>query len=79
MSKDKGFVTEITPQGEDFSRWYIDVIKKADIFIKADKSQYKQQSFIIPAAQYDQHRKRQPGQHARHDSLFQPPPHSYVR
>lgn len=27
-SKDKQFVTEITPQGEDFSRWYIDVIKK---------------------------------------------------
>ncbi|MHA6484361.1 proline--tRNA ligase [Paenibacillus sp. strain BS8-2] len=31
MSKDKGFVTEITPQSEDFSRWYIDVIKKADL------------------------------------------------
>lgn len=33
MSKenDKQFVTEITPQGEDFSRWYIDVIKKADL------------------------------------------------
>lgn len=31
MSKDKGFVTEITPQGEDFSRWYIDVIKKAEL------------------------------------------------
>ncbi|MFB4329048.1 proline--tRNA ligase [Paenibacillus sp. CR_12] len=30
-SKDKQFVTEITPQGEDFSRWYIDVIKKADL------------------------------------------------
>jgi len=29
--KDKGFVTEITPQGEDFSRWYIDVIKKAEL------------------------------------------------
>ena len=30
MSKenDKQFVTEITPQGEDFSRWYIDVIKR---------------------------------------------------
>ena len=27
-SKDKQFVTEITPQAEDFSRWYIDVIKK---------------------------------------------------
>ncbi len=31
MSKDKGFVTEITPQEEDFSRWYIDVIKKAEL------------------------------------------------
>ncbi|AKG35188.1 proline--tRNA ligase [Paenibacillus durus] len=31
MSKEKQFVTEITPQGEDFSRWYIDVIKKADL------------------------------------------------
>ncbi|MFD0671699.1 proline--tRNA ligase [Cohnella sp. GCM10027633] len=34
MSKDskaQGFVTEITPQGEDFSRWYIDVIKKAEL------------------------------------------------
>jgi prolyl-tRNA synthetase len=32
MAKDeKQFVTEITPQGEDFSRWYIDVIKKADL------------------------------------------------
>ncbi|CAM2891180.1 proline--tRNA ligase [Paenibacillus sediminis] len=28
---DKQFVTEITPQQEDFSRWYIDVIKKADL------------------------------------------------
>ncbi|CAM3358673.1 proline--tRNA ligase [Marinicrinis lubricantis] len=31
MSKDKQFVREITPQAEDFSRWYIDVIKKADL------------------------------------------------
>ncbi|GGH17850.1 proline--tRNA ligase [Paenibacillus segetis] len=30
-NEDKQFVTEITPQGEDFSRWYIDVIKKADL------------------------------------------------
>lgn len=29
--EEKQFVTEITPQGEDFSRWYIDVIKKADL------------------------------------------------
>lgn len=31
MSQDKQFVKEITPQEEDFSRWYIDVIKKADL------------------------------------------------
>jgi prolyl-tRNA synthetase len=32
MGKDKKeFVKEITPQSEDFSRWYIDVIKKADL------------------------------------------------
>ncbi|MFC4775356.1 proline--tRNA ligase [Paenibacillus sp. GCM10023252] len=31
MSKDKQFVSEITPQSEDFSRWYIDVIKKAEL------------------------------------------------
>lgn len=31
MSKDKQFVNEITPQSEDFSRWYIDVIKKAEL------------------------------------------------
>ena len=28
---DKQFVKEITPQSEDFSRWYLDVIKKADL------------------------------------------------
>lgn len=31
MSKDKQFVQEITPQSEDFSKWYIDVIQKADL------------------------------------------------
>jgi prolyl-tRNA synthetase len=31
MSHEKEFVREITPQGEDFSRWYIDTIKKADL------------------------------------------------
>lgn len=32
MAKEnKSFVTEITPQNEDFSRWYLDVIKKADL------------------------------------------------
>lgn len=30
-NEEKQFVTEITPQSEDFSRWYIDVIKKADL------------------------------------------------
>ena len=24
-----GFVTEITPQSTDFSRWYLDVVRKA--------------------------------------------------
>ncbi len=31
MAKDKEFVKEITPQNKDFSQWYIDVIKKADL------------------------------------------------
>jgi len=31
MSKEKQFVKEITPQSEDFSRWYIDVITKAEL------------------------------------------------
>ncbi|GAB2722180.1 proline--tRNA ligase [Paenibacillus thermoaerophilus] len=31
MSKDKQFVKEITPQQEDFSRWYIDTITKAEL------------------------------------------------
>jgi prolyl-tRNA synthetase len=31
MANDKQFVKEITPQSEDFSKWYIDVIKKADL------------------------------------------------
>ncbi len=31
MAKEKDFVKEITPQSEDFSRWYIDVITKADL------------------------------------------------
>jgi prolyl-tRNA synthetase len=29
--QDKEFVKEITPQSEDFSRWYLDVIRKADL------------------------------------------------
>ncbi|MFB5083036.1 proline--tRNA ligase [Symbiobacterium thermophilum] len=31
MKEEKSFVKEITPQSEDFSRWYIDVIRKADL------------------------------------------------
>lgn len=31
MKEGKAFVKEITPQSEDFSRWYIDTIKKADL------------------------------------------------
>ncbi|PWI57239.1 proline--tRNA ligase [Sulfoacidibacillus thermotolerans] len=31
MAKEKEFVKEITPQSEDFSRWYIDTITKADL------------------------------------------------
>jgi len=31
LSVDKQYVKEITPQNEDFSRWYLDVIKKADL------------------------------------------------
>lgn len=31
MAQDKAFVKEITPQSEDFSRWYLDVITKAEL------------------------------------------------
>jgi prolyl-tRNA synthetase len=31
MSNEKQAVKEITPQAEDFSKWYLDVIKKADL------------------------------------------------
>jgi prolyl-tRNA synthetase len=31
MSNEKQTVKEITPQAEDFSKWYLDVIKKADL------------------------------------------------
>ncbi len=31
MAKDKEFVKEITPQSQDFSQWYLDVIRKADL------------------------------------------------
>lgn len=30
-NKEKNFVQEITPQAEDFSRWYLDTIQKADL------------------------------------------------
>jgi prolyl-tRNA synthetase len=31
MANEKAYVKEITPQSEDFSRWYIDTITKADL------------------------------------------------
>jgi prolyl-tRNA synthetase len=31
LADEKQFVKEITPQSEDFSKWYLDVIKKADL------------------------------------------------
>jgi len=31
VAEERGFVREITSQSEDFSKWYIDVIKKADL------------------------------------------------
>ncbi|MGI6344516.1 MAG: proline--tRNA ligase [Bacillota bacterium] len=31
MANEKNFVKEITPQAEDFSRWYLDTIQKADL------------------------------------------------
>ena len=31
MKEEKGFVKEITPQSEDFSRWYTDVVRKAEL------------------------------------------------
>ncbi|MEG1991077.1 MAG: proline--tRNA ligase, partial [Christensenella sp.] len=37
MAKQKdGFVEHITPQNEDFSRWYTDVIKMADMVDYSD-------------------------------------------
>ncbi len=30
-AKDQGFLKEITPRSEDFSQWYIDVVRKADL------------------------------------------------
>ena len=44
-SKRQGFVTEITPQTEDFSRWYTDVIRRAEL---ADYSPVKGSMVIRP-------------------------------
>ena len=43
--KQKAFVTEITPQSEDFSRWYTDVIRRAEL---ADYSPVKGSMVIRP-------------------------------
>lgn len=43
--KQQGFVTEITPQSEDFSRWYTDVIRRAEL---ADYSPVKGSMVIRP-------------------------------
>ena len=40
-----GFVTEITPQSTDFSRWYLDVVSKAEL---ADYSPVKGFMVIRP-------------------------------
>ncbi len=41
----EGFVTEITPQSEDFSRWYLDVVRRAEL---ADYSPVKGCMVIRP-------------------------------
>ena len=43
--KTEAFVTEITPQSEDFSRWYLDVVRKAEL---ADYSPVKGCMVIRP-------------------------------
>ena len=43
--KEKAFVTEITPRSEDFSRWYTDVIRRAEL---ADYSPVKGNMVIRP-------------------------------
>ena len=43
--KDDAFVTEITPQSEDFSRWYLDVVRRAEL---ADYSPVKGCMVIRP-------------------------------
>ena len=44
-AKQNAFVTEITPQSEDFSRWYTDVIRRAEL---ADYSPVKGSMVIRP-------------------------------
>ena len=41
----ESFVTEITPQSEDFSRWYLDVVRRAEL---ADYSPVKGCMVIRP-------------------------------
>jgi len=43
--KKEGYVTEITPQSEDFSRWYTDIIRRAEL---ADYSPVKGSMVIRP-------------------------------
>ena len=43
--KKDGYVTEITPQSEDFSRWYTDIIRRAEL---ADYSPVKGSMVIRP-------------------------------
>src|SRR5436190_22287877 len=45
MPKNDSFVTEITPQSEDFSRWYLDVVRRAEL---ADYSPVKGCMVIRP-------------------------------
>jgi prolyl-tRNA synthetase len=45
QKKGDGFVTEITPQSEDFSRWYLDVVRRAEL---ADYSPVKGCMVIRP-------------------------------
>ena len=45
VAKQQGFVTEITPQTEDFSRWYTDVVRRAEL---ADYSPVKGSMVIRP-------------------------------
>jgi len=45
MAKQDAFVTEITPRSEDFSRWYLDVVRRAEL---ADYSPVKGCMVIRP-------------------------------